>query len=112
MVGAVASVSFIPYSVFFALHLTQSVILFETWRIAMKEIGISEFKAKCVDELKKVQRTGEPLLVTLNKRPIATVNPYREESRSNRELGKLRGRMTIHGDIVHTDFGDEWEMNS
>ena len=44
----------------------------------MKEIGISEFKAKCIDELKKVQRTGEPLLVTLNKRPIATVNPYRE----------------------------------
>ena len=41
----------------------------------MKEIGISEFKAKCIDELKKVQRTGEPLLVTLNKRPIATVNP-------------------------------------
>ena len=72
----------------------------------MKEIGISEFKAKCIDELKKVQRTGEPLLVTLNKRPIATVNPYREEGRSNRELGKLRGRMTIHGDIVHTDFGD------
>lgn len=78
----------------------------------MKEIGISEFKAKCSDELKKVQRTGEPLLVTLNKRPIATVNPYRAESRSNRDLGKLRGRMTIHGDIVHTDFGDEWEMDS
>lgn len=76
----------------------------------MKEISISEFKAKCIDELKKVQRTGEPLLVTLNKRPIATVNPCREENHSNRVLGKLRGQMTIHGDIVHTDFGDEWEM--
>ena len=43
----------------------------------MKEIGISEFKAKCIDELKKVQRTGEPLLVPLNKRPIATVKSFR-----------------------------------
>ena len=78
----------------------------------MKKMSISEFKAKCIDELKKVQQTGEPLLVTSNKRPIATVNPYREESHSSRALGKLRGRMTIHGDIVHTDFGDEWEMLS
>ena len=78
----------------------------------MKEIGISEFEAKCIDELKKVQRTGEPLLVTLHKRPIATVNPYREERPSNRELGKLRGRITIHGDIVHTNLGDEWEMDA
>ena len=31
---------------------------------------------------------------------------------SNRELGKLQGRMTIHDDIVHTDSEDEWEMNS
>ena len=37
----------------------------------MKEIGISEFKAKCIDKLKTVQVTGEPLLVTLRKRPIA-----------------------------------------
>ena len=31
---------------------------------------------------------------------------------SNRELGKLRGQMTIYGDSVHTDFEDEWEMDS
>ena len=77
----------------------------------MKEIGISEFKAKCIDQLKTVQQSGEPLLVTLRKRPIATVNPYREEGPKQRVLGKLRGRMTIHGDIVQTDFADEWEMD-
>ena len=58
-----------------------------------------------------MQRTGEPLLVTLRKQPIATVNPYREEGPQQRELGKLRGRITIHGDIVHSDFGDEWEID-
>jgi hypothetical protein len=43
----------------------------------MKELGISEFKAKCIHELKMVQETGEPLLVTLRKRPIATKRPRR-----------------------------------
>ena len=77
----------------------------------MKEIGISEFKAKCIDELKTVQQTGESLLVTLRKRPIATIHPYREKGPKKRELGKLHGRMTIHGNIVQTDFADEWEMD-
>ena len=77
----------------------------------MREIGMSEFKAKCSDELKTVQQTGESLLVTLRKRPIAIVHPYREEGPKKRELGKLRGRITIHGDIVRADFADEWKMN-
>ena len=76
----------------------------------MKEIGISEFKAKCIDKLKTVQVTGEPLLVTLRKRPIAVVNPYTENVSRKRELGTMRGWVTIHGDIVRSDFADEWEM--
>ena len=76
----------------------------------MKTLGISEFKARCIEELKTVQRTGEPLLVTLRSRPIATVIPYREEP-TRRVLGKLGGRMKIQGDIVRADFGEEWEMD-
>ena len=77
----------------------------------MKTLGISEFKAKCIDELEKVQETGEPLLVTLRQRPIATIHPYREEAPLRRTLGKLKGRMAIHGDIVHSDFADDWEID-
>ena len=76
----------------------------------MKEIGISEFKAKCIDKLKSVQETGEPLLVTLRKRPIAVVNPYIGNVSRKRELGTMRGWITIHGDIVRSDSADEWEM--
>ena len=76
----------------------------------MKKLGISEFKAKCIDELKTVQETGEPLLVTLRKQPIATINPYRQEAPPKRVLGKLKGRIVLHGDIVHADFEDDWEM--
>jgi len=76
----------------------------------MRTLGISEFKAKCIEELKRVQATGRPLLVTLRHHPIATVHPY-SETPPRRELGKLRGRMTISGDIVHDTFADEWEMD-
>ena len=76
----------------------------------MKEIGISEFKAKCIDKLKTVQSSGEPLLVTLRKRPIAVINPYIDNASGKRELGTMRGWITIHGDIVRSDFADEWEM--
>ena len=74
----------------------------------MKTMGISEFKAKCIEEVKTVHATGESLVLTRRKRPIATVHPYRETPR-RRELGSLRGRMTIHGDVVHCDFSDHWE---
>ena len=77
----------------------------------MKTLGISEFKAKCIEELKKVQRTGEPLLVTLRKRPIATIHPYCETP-PRRELGALRGRMTIRADLVRHSFEDEWELEA
>ncbi len=74
----------------------------------MKTMGISEFKAKCIEELKTVHATGASLVITWRKRPIARVEPYRETP-PRRELGSLRGRMTIHGDLVHCDFSDHWE---
>ena len=75
----------------------------------MKKLGIAEFKAKCIDTLKTIEKTGEPLLVTHRQRPLATVYPYREET-PRRELGKLKGRIQIHSDIVRGDFDGEWEM--
>ncbi len=74
----------------------------------MKTMGISEFKAKCIEELKTVHATGESLVVTWRNRPIATVERYGGTPRK-RELGSLRGRMTIHGDLLHCDFSDHWE---
>jgi len=77
----------------------------------MKTVKISEFKAKCIEQLKTVEVTGEPLVVTLRNRPIVTVHPYRT-AECKRKLGALKGRMTIHGDIVNFGNEDEWEMNA
>jgi len=42
---------------------------------AVKEVAISEFKAKCLSLLEEVQKTKKPLLVTKFGKPIAEANP-------------------------------------
>ncbi len=75
----------------------------------MQEILISEFKAKCIAILKRVQMTREPVVITRRGKPVARVEPIPEEAMTRR-LGALRGRMTIHGDIVEDSAGGEWEI--
>jgi antitoxin (DNA-binding transcriptional repressor) of toxin-antitoxin stability system len=52
--------------------------------------------------LKEVQKNGKPLLVTLRGEPIARVEPVAKEKK--RQLGALKGRMVIKGDIIKSDF--------
>lgn len=74
----------------------------------VKTVLISEFKAKCIKMLKEVQKNGKPITVTLRGEPIARVEPVRPAGKKV-SLGALRGLVKIKGDIVHTDFEEEWE---
>jgi prevent-host-death family protein len=73
----------------------------------VKTVLISEFKAKCIGLLKNVQKTKEPILVTLRGEPIARVEPVVEPKKRVR-LGTLKGWMEIEGDIVHSDMEKDW----
>ena len=77
----------------------------------MKTIVISEFKAKCIAILKEAQRTREPVIVTRRGKPLARIEPILEDA-SRRQLGALRGRIQIRGDIVRTGSEQDWEMLS
>ncbi len=68
---------------------------------------ISEFKAKCVGMLKQVQKSGQPLTVTLRGRPIARVEPVPKEEKRIR-LGALKGSIEIRGDIIRSDMEKDW----
>ena len=43
----------------------------------MKEVAISEFKAKCLALLQQVQKTKKPLRVTRFGKPVAEIVPRR-----------------------------------
>lgn len=76
----------------------------------MKEIAISEFKAKCLDILEEVRRTRRPIRVTRFGKPVAEVVPPTAEKTKRRRLGSMAGTAKIVGDIVGpTGSFDDWD---
>ena len=77
----------------------------------MERVLISDFKARCIELLKRVQATRQPLIVTLRGQPSAKVVPFEEGGETGVKLGSRIGNAIFKGDMVHFDFSDEWEMN-
>jgi len=75
----------------------------------MKEIAISEFKAKCLALLDQVQKTKIPILITRFGKPVAEVVPASPAPVSD-WMGSLKGSMEILGDIVApANEESDWE---
>ena len=89
----------------------QLTILFDYGQIDhMKEVAISEFKAKCLSLIAEMQKTKEPLRVTRRGEPVAEIIPPTPKRESNL-LGFMKGRGKILGDIVSPAADpDEWEV--
>ncbi len=77
----------------------------------MRMMGISEFKAKCIAVIRAVQRVRAPTTVTRRGVPLVRIEPL-VGGRSRRRLGALRDDTAIRGEIVRTDFPDEWETEA
>ena len=76
----------------------------------METIPISKFKATCLAVLKKVKRTGQPILVTRFGEPVAEIVPP-SPGKTERKLGTMEGTGKILGDIISPACEeDEWEV--
>jgi prevent-host-death family protein len=64
----------------------------------MKEMPAGEFKARCLAVMDKVQKTGEPVLITKYGKPVAKLVPA--PSPSDDIFGYMAGKVKIVGDIV------------
>ena len=73
----------------------------------MHAIQASEFKAKCLRLMDEVAKTGRPLVITKNGKPVATLSPYR---RKQPLFGLHRGKVHILGDIV-APLDEPWEAD-
>ena len=71
-------------------------------------LAVSEFKARCLEVLETLRQSGRELIVTKHGKPIARVVPIRKPSPLR---GLFKGQIEIKGDIVHADFGGDWEAN-
>ena len=74
----------------------------------METVNISTFRATCSALLRKVKRTGEPLIITLHGEPIAQVVPPGARAARKDWIGSARGTGRIIGDIVEPT-GTPWE---
>jgi prevent-host-death family protein len=76
----------------------------------MKEVAISEFKAKCLGILQEVRKTRKPIRVTRFGEPVAEIVPSTAEKSKGRKLGSMAGTMKIVGDIIGpTGSFDDWD---
>ena len=76
----------------------------------MKEVAISEFKAKCLGILEEVRKTRKPIRITRFGVPVAEVVPPSPGREKGRRLGSLAGTAKILGDIVGpTGSFDDWD---
>jgi prevent-host-death family protein len=78
----------------------------------METMAISEFKAKCLAVMKRVQKTRKPILITKRGEPVVEIVPAVDPAPTTRRLGCMRGTAVILGDIISPGLDpDEWEMN-
>lgn len=75
----------------------------------VKEVPISEFKAKCLSLIDEMQKTRQPLRITRRGKPIAEVVPSTPKQEGN-WLGFMKGRGEILGDISPASDPGKWEV--
>lgn len=72
-----------------------------------EQISKSLFKAKALAYLRKVQETGQPLVILDRGRPVLKVVPYAGESEEIQRI--LRGSVRRYQDPTKPVAVDDWE---
>ncbi len=67
---------------------------------SIREVAISEFKAKCLSLLEEVSKTKTPLRVTRRGKIIADVIPPLPDLEERDWIGSMSDRIEITGDII------------
>jgi prevent-host-death family protein len=66
----------------------------------MKEVPISQFKARCPEYVRHVNKTKAPILITRFGVPMAELVPAKPRKKTGNWLGCMKGAAQITGDIV------------
>jgi prevent-host-death family protein len=85
------------------------MVIFYDYRCFLKEVAISEFKAKCLALLEAVRRTRTPIRITRHGKPVAEVIPPTAVVDRASWIGSMKDSQII-GDIISpANDEDEWE---
>lgn len=73
----------------------------------MDPVSKGILKAKMLEYLRRVEETGEELIVTDHNEPVVKIVPIRRRVPASVAFGDVRGRVVYHEDIL-TPTTDEW----
>lgn len=75
----------------------------------METINASDFKARCLAILDRVQSTGERVVILKRGRPVAELVPA-SKAKKEYPQSELRGTVTFVGDVIGPVLPEEaWE---
>jgi prevent-host-death family protein len=74
----------------------------------MIKVNASEARNKFLRLLDSLVDNPEGIIITRRGVPVARILPF-AETKPNR-FGVCKGMMKVKGDIINTDFSDDWEM--
>jgi len=69
-------------------------------------VSKSQFKAKALEYFRRVEASGEPVIVTDNGQPAIEVRRYRDDSRS--PLERLQGSVVTFDDPTAPIADEDW----
>ena len=75
--------------------------------MTMVTVSKSILKAKMLELFRRIEQTGEELVVTSNGVPVLKVVPYRPPLSIEEVFGDLAGHVEYHADILEPTT-DEW----
>ena len=73
----------------------------------MDPVSKGVLKAKMLEYLRRVEETGEELIVTDNNVPVVRIVPIRRRVPASEAFGDVRGRIVYREDVL-APTSDEW----
>ena len=72
-----------------------------------QEVGAAEFKARCLEIMDEVERSGVEVVITKHRRAVARLVPMEKEQGF---VGSMRGAIVWEGDLI-SPTGVRWEAD-
>jgi antitoxin (DNA-binding transcriptional repressor) of toxin-antitoxin stability system len=73
----------------------------------METISKSALKARMLEVFRRIEETGEELVVTDHNRPVLRIAPIRTRTSAAEAFADVRGRVVYRADILEPT-SDEW----
>lgn len=73
----------------------------------METVSKSALKARMLEYFRRVEQTGEELLVTDHNRPVLRIIPVRDRRAAAEVFADVRGKVVYHGDVLEPTTA-EW----